>query len=126
MSKEMSVKEIKWLNKPQNHDYPSALSYLSLIYNKKEVSSFLAQLRKATVVDFKAKDVFRASRLPLLDKSNYHVKCDMKRIKAGKPLSPILLVRDEKRGAVIIADGYHRMCAACMYDEDATVPCKII
>jgi len=26
---------------------------------------------------------------------------------------------------VIIADGYHRLCAIYSYDEDAVIPCKI-
>jgi hypothetical protein len=29
------------------------------------------------------------------------------------------------RGKVIIADGYHRLCAVYSYDEDAVIPCKI-
>jgi len=27
---------------------------------------------------------------------------------------------------VIIADGYHRMCAVYSFDEDALIPCKIV
>jgi hypothetical protein len=27
---------------------------------------------------------------------------------------------------VIIADGYHRMCAVYAVDEDALIPCKIV
>jgi hypothetical protein len=41
-------------------------------------------------------------------------------------LSPLLLVRDEKNGRVVIADGYHRLCAVYEIDEDAWVPCKIV
>jgi len=38
----------------------------------------------------------------------------------------ILLVRDKARGRVVIADGYHRLCAVYTFDEDALIPCKIV
>jgi hypothetical protein len=73
----------------------------------------------------KAQDIFRASGLSLLGVSNSHVKADKKKIKAGRALSPLLLIRDTRNGKVIIADGYHRLCAVYSYDEDALIPCKI-
>ena len=27
---------------------------------------------------------------------------------------------------LVIADGYHRMCAVYLFDEDTRVPCKIV
>jgi len=57
---------------------------------------------------------------------NAHVKQDEKRILARRELSPILLVRDGRRGRLIIADGYHRLCAVYAFDEDAVIPCKIV
>lgn len=48
------------------------------------------------------------------------------KIAAGKKLSPLLLVRDPSHGKLIIADGYHRMCAVYLFDEDPPVPCKIV
>ena len=35
--------EIKWLKEPENHDYPAAKSYLSLIYDE---SSARAKVKK--------------------------------------------------------------------------------
>jgi len=61
----------------------------------------------------------------LLGISNYHVKKDRKKIKAAQLLSPLLLIRDSNLGRVIIADGYHRLCAVYSFDEDAVIPCKI-
>lgn len=75
---------------------------------------------------FKSRDIFRASGLSLLGIGNSHVVRDKKKILSKQKLSPILLVRDSHNGKVIIADGYHRMCAVYSYDEDAVVPCKII
>jgi len=83
------------------------------------------KLQRARMSKFKAKDIFRASRLSLLGISNYHVKKDRKKIKARQFLSPLLLVRDDKNGKVVIADGYHRLCAVYSFDEDALIPCKI-
>jgi hypothetical protein len=54
------------------------------------------------------------------------VQKDINKIVAGKKLSPILLVRDAKSTRVIIADGYHRLCALYTFDEDAVIPCKIV
>ncbi len=78
------------------------------------------------MASFKAKDIFRASGLSLLGVSNSHVERDRKKITAGKSLSPLLLVRDSANGKVIIADGYHRLCAVYSCDEDAVIPCKIV
>ena len=75
---------------------------------------------------FKAKDIFRASGLSLLGVSNAHVEKDRKKIQEGKELSPLLLVRDAAHGKVVIADGYHRLCAVYSVDEDAQIPCKIV
>ncbi len=118
--------DVKWLDKPEEHDYPSARSYLNLIYDDKHADQFVAALRAAPVIQFKAKDIFRAARLPLLDKSNSHVAKDRDKISAGDKLSPLLLVRDSTIGKVIIADGYHRLCAVYSFNEDAVVPCKIV
>jgi hypothetical protein len=51
----------------------------------------------------------------------------LKRIHKGKPSAPALLVRgDMSKGApLIVADGYHRICAICYYDESAPIPCRM-
>jgi len=123
MAKEI---KIRWLKKPEPHDYPAAKSYLSLIYDESTCDVFVGNLRRARQAKFKAKDIFRASGLSLLGVSNIHVKRDRKKIQAGKQLSPLLLVRDSKNGKLIIADGYHRLCAVYSYDEDAMIPCRIV
>ena len=117
---------IKWLDKPEEHDYPAAASYLSLIYDGRTAARLVQQLRRAPVTEFKAKDIFRASSLPLLGVSNFHVEKDRKKILKGQKLSPLLLVRDRRNGKPIIADGFHRLCAIYSFDEDAVIPCKIV
>jgi hypothetical protein len=118
--------EINWLNEPEEHNYPAAQSYLRLIYNKSKVNVFVEKLRNAPVSEFKAKDIFRASGLSLLGVSNAHIEKDQRKIESGKELSPLLLVRDTANGKVVIADGYHRLCAIYSYDEDALIRCKIV
>ena len=115
--------DIRWKPEPRDSNYPSALSYLSLLFGK--AGEIAERLRKAPMTDFKAKDIFRASGLSLLGVSNSHVKKDLQKIKEGQELSPILLVRHEGQH-LVIADGYHRMCAVYSLDEDAVIPCKIV
>ena len=118
--------KIRWFDAPEEHNYPAAASYLRLIYAGRAADTLVAKLKSAPVSQFKAKDIFRASALSLLGVSNLHVEKDRKKIKDGKKLSPLLLVRDSANGRVIIADGYHRMCAVYALDEDALIPCKIV
>ena len=117
--------EIKWLPEPEEHDFPAAESYLGLLFDKQSIEKHLINLKKCKMSQFKAKDIFRASGLSVLGVSNYHVEKDRKKILAGKPLSPLLLVRDERNAKVIIADGYHRLCAVYSDNEDELIPCKI-
>jgi len=117
---------IKWLVAPDEHDYPAACSYLSLLYPQKTARAFVKKLKRAAMADFKSKDIFRASALALLGSNNSHVRKDRKRIEAGQKLSPLLLVRDEAQRKVLIADGYHRLCAVYSFDEDSVIPCKIV
>jgi len=116
----------KWLPKVEEHDFAAAASYLALIHPRAQCKTLVAALRAAELVQFRAKDIFRASGLSLLGISNSHVEKDRAQIEKGGALSPLLLVRDEKNGKVIVADGYHRLCAVYQVDEDAWIPCKIV
>jgi hypothetical protein len=120
------VKKITWLTDVEEHDYPAAESYLTLLYPQEKVAEMIARFKSTAIVPFKAKDIFRASQLSLLGVSNSHVEKDREKIKKGKSLSPLLLLRDEPTGRVVIADGYHRMCAIYEFNEDAFIHCKII
>jgi hypothetical protein len=117
---------VKWLEVPEEQDFPAALSYLSLIYDRKLAKEIVRRLKRARPIEFKAKDIFRASRLSLLGVSNSHVERDQRKIASGTPLSPLLLVRGPAPGELTIADGYHRLCAVYALDEDALVPCRIV
>ena len=118
--------EIKWLKTPEDHDYPAAESYLQLLFDQPFAASTVTRLRRVAIVTFKAKDIFRASGLSLIGISNSHVERDQARIREGQRLAPLLLVRMKDHGKLIIADGYHRLCAVYSFDEDALIPCKIV
>ncbi len=85
--------EINWKSKPEKEDYASAEEYLALLYDEKKAAKLVSRLKKGRAMTFAAKDIFRASRLPLLDISNAQVKADHKKIVGNKKLSPLLLVR---------------------------------
>jgi hypothetical protein len=117
---------ITWLSQPEKHDYSAAKSFLSLLYRKPQTRTSVRKLRQAPVSEYKAKDIFRASGLSQLGLGNSHVERDRQTITSGQALSPLLLVRDPDNGKVLIADGYHRLCAVYSYDEEAIIPCKIV
>jgi hypothetical protein len=117
----------RWMDEPEEHDYPAAGDYLTLLLDAAAAATVVAALEKATVVHRKAKDLLRASGLPLLPVDNTHVARDLKKVEDGKKLSPVLLVRgDLARGTpLVVADGYHRICASYHLDENADIPCRI-
>jgi hypothetical protein len=117
-----------WKENPDDHDYPAAESYLSLLIPPAKARQVVGRLREAGIAHHKAKDLLRSSRLPPLPPDNFHVARDIKKVKAGKKLSPVLLVRGQLGSdlPLIVADGYHRLCASYHLDEDADIPCRIV
>ena len=57
--------KIKWLSEPEEHDYIAAMSYLSLLWEKKTAKAYIKKLQRAAMSEFKSKDIFRAASLPL-------------------------------------------------------------
>ncbi len=118
--------KIKWLRNPQREDYSAAALYLSLTMSPAAAKSAAKRMRNARISTTAAKDIFRASELSLLGISDSHVEKDMDRISKKEKLPPLLLYRDGTNNKLIIADGYHRLCAVYKIDEDAMIPCKIV
>jgi indole-3-glycerol phosphate synthase len=118
---------VKWLDEPEEHDYDAAADYLSLIAEADAVTKTVAALKDAAPTFRKAKDILRAATLVLLTESNVRVKGDLAKIAAEKRLSPILLVRGDFQTAapLQIADGYHRVCASYLTDENTPIPCRL-
>jgi hypothetical protein len=112
-----------WLQDPEEHDYPAAVDYLELVVTREKAETWSNELKEVSTIKKKAKDILRASRLPLLPKDNVHVKKNIKKVKNGEKLSPVLLVRHDN---LIIADGYHRVCAIYYLSEDLEIPCRLV
>ena len=119
---------VKWADAPADHDYPAAVSFLRLTLSPELAEALSSRFEKAPTVRQRAKDILRAARLQLLPVSDPEVARDLKKVAAGKPLSPILLVRGELGAdrALQIADGYHRVCASCHVSENTEVPCRLV
>ena len=124
----MKAKSKLWMNKPEAHDYAAARDYLTLVLDPGRAGALASGLRKAPLVRREVKDILRASGLPLLPRDNPHVAGDLKKVRKGVRLSPVLLVRgDVMRGIpLVVADGYHRICASWYLDENVLVPCRMV
>ncbi len=123
----MSEPELRWSEKEEGADFEAALKFLSLLCSDRKAGALVEKLRNAKLVEHAAKDLLRAAQLPLLPSDESHVSGDLKRIQKGKPLAPVLLVRGDLASGIplVVADGYHRICAVCYFDESAPVRCRI-
>jgi hypothetical protein len=119
--------KVRWLEKPEVHDFPAAADYLALVAEPHFADELKGKLEKGTVEHRKAKDILRAAQLALLPRDNPHVAEDLAKIKNKQSLSPILLVRGDFAAGVPlqIADGYHRVCASYYTDENTDIPVVI-
>lgn len=119
---------VKWLDEPEAHDFDAAADFLSMIADPASVAKTVAALKSAKPLYRKAKDILRAAQLTLLPESNLHVRTDLAKISDGKRLSPILLVRGQVLAGVPlqVADGYHRVCASYLTDENTAIPCRLV
>jgi hypothetical protein len=124
----MAKPQVRWKKKPEIEDYDAALSFLSLVFPLVHAQKLIRALHNVKTVECAAKDLLRASELPLLPRDAPHVIEDLKRIHKDKALSPILLIQGDmrRRLPLIVADGYHRICAIYYYDENARIPCRMV
>ena len=124
----MSKSKLKWSEKEEDADFDAAFKYLSLLCSDRKASALVKSLRGSKLIEHAAKDMLRAANLPLLPRDDPHVDEDLKRIQKAKPLAPALLVRGDMANGLplIVADGYHRICAVVHFDESAPVRCRIV
>jgi hypothetical protein len=117
---------IRWLALPEDKDFLAARSFLSMLVDPLQLDATVEALRASPEGDWAAKDILRAAGLPALrPKQSTEVEEKLKKIKAGTPISPVLLVGGI-RDYLVIADGYHRVSAAHRVDEDARVPGRLL
>lgn len=113
-----------WKDRPDEHDFAAARSYLSLLLEPAQAKRVARALeRQEELAHFLAKDILRASGLALLPAEDPEVAKDLAKVHAATPLSPVLLVRGTP---LWVADGYHRVCASYHVTENAPVPCRIV
>lgn len=110
---------ITWKDEPDDHNYKDAQDYMSLVCSDKDAARIVAELRDASMQKYRARDILRAARLSRLEGDQSRVEHDLEKV----ALEPVLLVRSKDR--LHIADGYHRVNAALVLDQDAVIPCKI-
>lgn len=124
----MSKSELNWSESEEGQDFKAAFKFLSLLCSERKANALVESLRGAKVVDHAAKDLLRAAQLPLLPRDEPHVDDDLKRIQKGKPLAPVLLIRGDLASGLplMVADGYHRICAVVYFNESAPVRCRIV
>ena len=117
-----------WKDEPDDHDFPAATDYLSLLFSEADAASLAEALGTAPTIRRKAKDLLRASGLPHLARDDPQLDKDLKKVARGESLSPVLLVRGRaaKGRPLVVADGYHRICASYHLDEDADIPCRLV
>jgi hypothetical protein len=123
----VSKSKLKWSEKDEDSDFDAALAYLSLLCPDRKANALVKSLRGSKPIDHAAKDLLRAANLPLLPRDDPHVDEDLKRIQKAKPLAPVLVVRGDMANGLplIVADGYHRICAVVYFDESAPVRCRV-
>jgi hypothetical protein len=116
-----------WKTEPDENDYAAAARYLGLLLEDQKARAVARHLSEAPILRRRANDLLRASALPLLASDDPEVAKDLKKVKKGKALSPVLLVRGEiGRHRLVVADGYHRICASYHLDEDTEIPCRMV
>lgn len=119
--------KVKWLDEPEEKDYAAARSYLSLLVPGGDLDRLVAALEKAQTGQWRAKDILRATRLPLLSaNTSGEVAEQLEKVRARQRLSPILIVILRPDVVAQIADGYHRTCAAHHAGENTLVPGRIL
>ena len=123
----MAKPKLKWSEKEEGDDFEAAFKFLSLLCSDGKARAVVKSLRESKPLEHAAKDLLRAAELPLLPRDDPHVDEDLKRIQKAKPLAPVLLVRGDLASGLplIVADGYHRICAVVYFDESAPVRCRI-
>jgi hypothetical protein len=114
--------------RPESKDYIAARTYLSLVASESIAKQIAKKLKRAGskgVVKYRANDILRSSRLMYNDWDAVMVQNDLRKIKQGIKLSPVLLVtiRDAFETPLIIADGFHRVLTCHTVDPKFEVPC---
>ena len=114
-------KTIKWYDELKVEHIDAAIEYLSLFFKQDELEKVRQKLREheKDIVQYKAKDLLRASGLTPLPATDTEVAGHLKKIDEGISLHPVILTTIEEK--LYIADGFHRICACYLFGDDTEV-----
>ncbi len=117
----------QWDTESTVHDRTAAANYLSLSASPAQADALADELLRSPLAVRRADDLLRASGLELLDKDDAQVAKDLKKLKRGEKLAPVLLLRGDVTNGrpLVVADGYHRICASYHVNENTGIPCRI-
>jgi hypothetical protein len=117
--------EVRWKDAPDEQDYAGAQEFCTLLYGEHGAERYMRTLRGAEIVTRRANDILRASGLPILEPNDQdsRVRHIALKMASGKRYAPLLLI--PATNYLVIADGYHRVCAAYFLDPWMRVPCQI-
>ena len=110
---------LRWEKDVAHHDYAAATNYLSIRFGEDRAQEVSKKLQKLPVIRRRANDILRATQRDPLPLSDPGVLNDLKKVLAGKNLSPVLVADGD------IADGYHRVSLAYALDPYMDVPLKL-
>jgi hypothetical protein len=109
---------LRWEKDVAHHDY-AATNYLSIRFGEDRAQEMSEKLQKLPVIRRRANDILRATQRDPLSLTDPGVFNDLKKVLAGKNLSPVLVAEGD------IADGYHRVSLAYALDPYTDVPLKL-
>ena len=123
----MSDKE-HWKSTPDEHDYPAAHDYLTLVIPEAQVNELVKGLMNAPLTTRKAKDLLRAAAYRFFLTPTYMWPTTSQRSTRASSFRPCSWCEARRPGAppLLVADGYHRICASYHLDEDADIPCRLV
>lgn len=75
---------------------------------------------------YQAKDLLRAARLTALPRENAGVHKWLGRLHDGVEIPPVLIMAGSLDRPLIIAEGFHRVCACYIHDEQTPVECFLL
>lgn len=118
--------QLQWLDEPAEDNYTAAESFLQLLYAPKQARALAKKLRRAPISEFPARDIVRAAAIPFSEIQAFDWTKQQAEIARGTPLSPILIVRQDNGAHLLIADGFHRLCAVFAREQDVAMRCKVV
>lgn len=77
------TKNEHWKSDPDPHDFPAASDYPSWAMRRAEALAVVRKLKAVTLTQRLAKDLLRASRLPLLPSDDHEVARALKKVRWG-------------------------------------------